>query len=387
VAEDDDPRPVYVGVTSNLKSRLNTHQNQGPVSTILADVKERVRVYFRRFDRESLQEALAVELALKQAFDPKYNKRSIQQRSTLFSRFRSRAFAGAVMMYASIGLYFIWREDEPVWALLASHGRIVLPFILASIGAALMASGITFAKSSEEARFVDVDARRRESEKIRNLAEVLHSRPVSDKTTPAAKSAITPTGLGNSPFIRYFDSIRVLLEEKASSADEKASILLDKGTAYSRNGIIFFVGCIIVWQVLAHFTGFQVQYLYGIASTSLLFVFIEFLSAWFLKQYRQFIDTSTYLIKVKSILDRYMLVYLASREAIDDGNDDKHSNRLLLELLRSDIQWPDSYLTRNPDISFAKEALETVSLLVKSARSEAKEAPPEKGAKTGGKAD
>ncbi len=187
-------------------------------------------------------------------------------------------------------------------------------------------------------------------------------------------------------FVLYFDAIRRLLEQKAAVADEKASILLDKGTTYSRFGIMLFIFSIVAWQALSHWTGFQHQYIYGIVSTSLLFVFVEFLSAWFLKQYRQFIDTSTYLIKVKSIFDRYMLVYLASKEAIAEGHDSKKSNHLLLELLRADISWPDTYLTKSPDASFAKEALETMTLLVKSMKSEAKETIRKESAVSGKKA-
>jgi len=119
-------------------------------------------------------------------------------------------------------------------------------------------------------------------------------------------------------FEEYFDSLSSILEEQAQTADEKASILLDKGTAYSRNGILFFLATIIAWQVVAIIYGFEPQHIYGIVSCSLLFVFIEFLSAWFLKQYRHYVDTSTYLIKVKSIFDRYMLAYLASADSDEE---------------------------------------------------------------------
>lgn len=56
--------------------------------------------------------------------------------------------------------------------------------------------------------------------------------------------------------------------------------------------------------------------------------------------------------------------------------------------LRADINWPDTYLTKSADISFAKEALETMTLLMKSMKNEAKEvgrkespaSPPKKAA-------
>ena len=128
----------------------------------------------------------------------------------------------------------------------------------------------------------------------------------------------------------------------------------------------------MAWQLIAHIFGFHVQHIYGIVSCSILFVFIEFLSAWYLKQYRQFIDTSTYLIKVKSIFDRYMLVYWASREASELSQDKRKSVVQLIDLLRQDIKWPETYLTKNPELSFAKEALETMTLFVKNVKDEAK---------------
>ncbi|WP_216152539.1 hypothetical protein [Polynucleobacter sp. JS-Safj-400b-B2] len=230
-------------------------------------------------------------------------------------------------------------------------------------------------------RFIDVDVRSRPEpdaaayiylmEKISALEESSKAniQEVFNQFSISPPQTLTGDMEG---FVAYFDVMRKILEQKAAIADEKASILLDKGTGYARNGILFFIFSIFAWQIVAQSTGFQTQHIYGIASCSLLFIFIEFLSAWFLKQYRQFVDTSTYLIKVKSIFDKYMLLYLAGKEAIDLGRDAKKSTLSLIDMLKEDINWPDSYLTKNPDISFAKEALETMCLLARSMRAEAK---------------
>ena len=181
-------------------------------------------------------------------------------------------------------------------------------------------------------------------------------------------------------FSSYFDSLSTLLEEQAKIADEKASILLDKGTSYSRNGIVFFFATIVAWQLVGAVYGFQTQHIFGIASCSLLFVFIEFLSAWFLRQYRHYVDTSTYLLKVKSIFDRYMLTYLV----LSATQSDEEALRLspVASLLSEDIKWPETYLLKNADIGFAKDALETLAVLVKSMKSEAKEKAESKKAKS-----
>jgi len=97
----------------------------------------------------------------------------------------------------------------------------------------------------------------------------------------------------------------------------------------------------------------------------MLFIFIEFLSAWFLKQYRHFVDTSTYLIKVKSIFDRYALTYLALKDNIHTQKDGKEHLSALLSILRDDIQWPDDYMFKTADVNFAKEFVQSLGEVAK----------------------
>jgi hypothetical protein len=172
-------------------------------------------------------------------------------------------------------------------------------------------------------------------------------------------------------FVAYFRTIERLLEEKASTADQKASILLDKGIAYSRLGIAFYIAAILIWQIVFAFNGFKAEYAYGLGSCSLLFIFIEFLSAWFLKQYRHFVDTSTYMMKLKAIFDRYMLSFLAARDALSEKDVDASSLASILELLKSDIKWPDTYLLKQGDISFAREVVDALAELTRSIKSSA----------------
>jgi len=171
-------------------------------------------------------------------------------------------------------------------------------------------------------------------------------------------------------FGSYFNGIRMTLEGKASIADEKASILLDKGTAYSKWGITFYIISIIAWQIVSWIKTFEAQFIYGIVSCTVLFIFIEFLSAWFLKQYRQFVDTSTYLIKVKSIFDKYMLAYLILKETPDNQ---KENLSKMLDFLNEEIKWPETYLLKNGDISFAKETMEAMTHFAKTMKDVIKE--------------
>lgn len=170
------------------------------------------------------------------------------------------------------------------------------------------------------------------------------------------------------PFSQYFYELKERLDNKAEVATATAELLLDKGTKYTRWGIFFFAASIVFWQVLSlpYFGGFHTQYIYGIVSCSALFIFIEFLSAWFLKQYRHYVDTSTYLLKVKALFDRYMLIYLTMENSASSFPENKVKQiDKLLDVLAADIKWPETYLLKSADVNFAKEAMETIANLTK----------------------
>lgn len=261
---------------------------------------------------------------------------------------------------------------------LANYGFTSLGFAVITFSTIYFVLFIS--KEKREKQFIDIDNNLSLTPyglKIENLIEELkRSQPGVDYQRIEElirKSMVTPPQPEQNSlksFENYFNVIRTTLEEKATMADQKASILLDKGTSYSKGGITFFVLSIFTWQILSWIKGFEPQFIYGIVSCSVLFIFIEFLSAWFLKQYRQFVDTSTYLIKVKSIFDRYMLTYLVLKEA----SSDQRENLLeILPLFKEDIKWPESYLLKNGDVSYAKEALETMTYMMKTMKEATKE--------------
>ncbi len=167
-------------------------------------------------------------------------------------------------------------------------------------------------------------------------------------------------------FNRYFKNIIILLVNKSKDADEKGSILLDKGLSYSRNGIVFYVLTIIIWQYLSYITGFKEVYIYGIVSCTAIFIFMQFLSAWSLKQYRAYTDTAAYLLRIKTIMDRYYLAYLAITQ---ESNRDVDKTKVL-DMLEKEIQWPDTYLLKNKEVGFAREAMETMTMMAQSMRKE-----------------
>lgn len=145
-----------------------------------------------------------------------------------------------------------------------------------------------------------------------------------------------------------------------SRANQSASIALDNGKAYAKGRISFLITSVIMIQVLYLIFGDKTHFIYAILSCSLIFIFIEFISAWFLKQYKTFVDTAVYLMKIKCMFERYMLSYMLIKETQTDPNYQE-----LLKNLQEEIKWPETYLLKNSDINFAKEAIETMSLMLK----------------------
>lgn len=296
-----------------------------------------------------------------------------------------KAVAGGILVYAGIGIPFLLRSESDLFYLLKSQAPMVVGVLVAIMGFVMMTSEMSKLRvSRREERFVDVDEKRsvessdlqlrilKDIKSLKNQTSSLTSEKIEELLLKASERKAKEDSALFESFENYFNDIRSVLIEQAHTADKKASILLDKGTTYSRWGIMFFIAAIVAWQVLAWITGFKEQYVYGIFSCSLLFVFIEFLSAWFLKQYRHFVDASTYHIKVKSIFDKYMMSFLAIKTLGGDNENQESKYQAMLKILEDDIKWPETYLLKNGDVSFAKEALETMTHFAKEMKSEVK---------------
>jgi len=300
--------------------------------------------------------------------------------------FNAKFIFGAILMYTGVGIPLLLKTTPDITTLFEKYGPTVIGGLSALVGVALAFGEMEKIKRlRREEKFIDVDESRKiDNDKIQKiiLAEIATIKNIttapSEQTIEELVSKIVTAKYADEnnifdSFENYFNDIRRVLLEQAHTSDKKASILLDKGTAYSKGGITFFITSIIAWQILSWLTEFKEQYIYGIISCSLLFIFIEFLAAWFLKQYRHFVDTSTYHIKVKSIFDKYMMSFLAIKTLSNNTNDTEIKYQTMLKILEKDIQWPESYLLKNADVSFAKEALETMTHLVSSLKSEIKD--------------
>lgn len=290
-----------------------------------------------------------------------------------------KIFAPAMMMYLGTGLIVLnlLRPEINLSQYFNKYQYAILGAFLILLSTTLLSKQLKL--KFKERQFIDIDSKNSkeaaESHILRQVLsdlQVLKNKKVDvdiDQLTQIIQDSQLRIADGMKEkfesFISYFETISSLLERKAEVADKKASILLDRGIIYTKFGIVFFIISIIVWQLLSWAKGFQTQFIYGIASCSILFVFIEFLSGWFLKQYRNFINTSMYLIKVKSIFDRYLLAFFAIKEFPSDTQSGHSQSDRILHLLAEDIKWPDKYIFDGRDISFAKESTDAVTELVR----------------------
>ncbi len=180
-----------------------------------------------------------------------------------------------------------------------------------------------------------------------------------------AKQITLRTDRISKSFSSYFINISSFLEDKIVSTEENANSLLRTGKTFAFGGILFYISSIVAWQLLSNDQDdFKAKHIYGIISCSFLFIFIECISAWFLKQYRYFIDTSTFITKTKTILDRYMLTFLLKEEFKEPEYVSKHLDHLQ-KILSEQITWPENNSLTKESHSFLVEAMEQMSTMAK----------------------
>jgi hypothetical protein len=179
---------------------------------------------------------------------------------------------------------------------------------------------------------------------------------INDSSNVTVEIGKNTEGGKQDTFEGYFNNMISVFDREMERSNQKASILLNRGVWTSILGIIYYLGSIISFQSLFSAKGFQQFHIYGLVSSTLLFIFIQFVGAWFLKQYRYFVDTSTYYFKLKTTIERYLLSYLALKE-----NSTKKDEILpkMLDFLMQEIKFPETYLIKQADVNLTKETIET----------------------------
>lgn len=235
---------------------------------------------------------------------------------------------------------------------------------LAALGFAVIMSILPKPKKPREDTFLDIDKSfSKQSERIeitgsgRNkVINIAASGAVADALKEIEEVPAQSIG-ASSDFEFSVGEIVDYLGGHIKLAESKASKLLDKGTTYLRRGLYFYIGAIVIWQVWGHFVGFGGLVITGIISTSIAFIIIEFLAAWFLKQYRSFVDSSMAYMRVQSYFNRCLLLYFAAQD-FDDGEDGANlAEAKLLKLLSQDIKWPELKDVNANDFNYMLEAM------------------------------
>jgi len=256
-------------------------------------------------------------------------------------------------------------------------------------------TGIGFFAGVKEKTFVDIDdkiynarAQMAEVEKdalLKKVAELEHKLKnyySSDFVTSKIQTSAAvekpdlsffPTLSDSKNFDQYMKSLIRSLDMNIELAENKASLLLDKGTTYLWRGIVFYVLSIVLWQVAtAYFKVVGDYTVWGMVSCSMTFLVVEFLAAWFLRQYKSFTDSSFNLVRVKSVFNRYFLSYLAIKEFSDSSQHLVDMRLQMLKVLEEDIKWLDATPQKAGELNHMVAMFESVSGLLEKLKTSSK---------------
>jgi hypothetical protein len=162
-------------------------------------------------------------------------------------------------------------------------------------------------------------------------------------------------------FEMYICSVVESLDKHISLTEEKGSNLLDRGLLFLFGGILYYIIAIALWQIWAKYGEPKDSVMYiGMFASSVVFLVCEFLAAWFLKQYRHYVDASLACLRVKSVYDRYMLSYYAVKEMGSEGDGVSEKLSRVLEAIKEDVMWPGHKDNLSNDFNYMLETMSSV---------------------------
>jgi hypothetical protein len=302
--------------------------------------------------------------------------------------------ARLIVLFSGVlfALYSIATIADNSWLLEFFYNFHALVGVIAAIGCLIFYAYLVSLKSEKSdlisaEKSVYVDASNIASSVTVNAAfldNVVNRQTYSSKPIPAiAKESKPPSSALDArphlhtPFELYVNAIVKALDDRISLSEIKANLLLSQGKSLMGWGVLFYIVAIGAWQVVAHYWGYSYILLIGMISSSLLFVVIEFLAAWFLKQYRSYIDSSMAYLQARSVYNNYLLTYYALNQ-FDENADTK---KVLVKMLGEKITWPSVKELSKNDFNYILESLSAFTGAVdkmKKSLDTTKEAPTEK---------
>lgn len=179
----------------------------------------------------------------------------------------------------------------------------------------------------------------------------------------AAETDVVDSSICKSQFVTIVESVIESLDEQIETAERKASNLLDVGRKYLKNGIYCYGLSIVLWQ----FVLYRLDYNWnwgigaGVISCAVAFVVVEFLAAWFLKQYRHYGDSVQTYMMVRSVYERHLLAYYALDEFSEVHKDNEICRSSLLKVLSEEIKWPDLKQVNANDFNYMVKSFDSLS--------------------------
>ena len=258
------------------------------------------------------------------------------------------------------------RSLEPARAVTLMLLMLCTIFVLVRV-----AEDMSKRSKSTDRGFINIDYENSQNKRLLDDVEklkklVFYKRAGDEETgrghiSTATQSEVELPKPSISPVESHILGVIKSLEQHIDLSDKKASRLLDTGTMYLRRGIYFYVSSIFVWQFVAHMWGVDRSLVFGVVSCSLTFLVVEFLAAWFLKQYRNFNDSSMQFMKVKSTFDRYLLSYHTISQFSGDQELAKIEARaLMLKVLEESVRWPELNALKGADVNHMVQMFDSV---------------------------
>lgn len=349
-------------------------------------------------DGEWSREALKKEHERLRKYFEQLNKKSSKPRSSLGwiekLRLGLTVLAG-VLMGAAMSIAAL-----PSIVTIFGGNLLVGSMAVGSIGLLIIVFLLALLSSTRKESFVDLDEkilrRQVEGEELEKaegmdaLRAILRSKKeppryynavsiednVSPKSISEVEQRLSSQSLEVTGFEHHMNSLVRSLDLHINLAENKASLLLDKGTTYLWRGIFFYICSIVVWQVATSLYEVGKFAVWGMISCSLTFLVVEFLAAWFLRQYKSFTDSSFNLVRVKSVFNRYLLSYLAVKEFSNSGEHLVDMRAQMLKVLEEDVKWFEPAPQKSGDLNHMIAMFESVSGLVEKLKVSAKDDKP-----------
>jgi hypothetical protein len=214
----------------------------------------------------------------------------------------------------------------------------------------------------DEASFIEFDERT-SSEMSRYPHTIVKSYSEIVKDLPGEQEVKNESVASGLDFEKQMKAIIGSLDYQIDYAEKKASIMLDVGRRFIKWGIWLYVVAIFGWQVYLYFLDFRFGpvIIAGMLSCSFLFVIVEFLGAWYLKQHRHYGDSAYSYMRARSSYHKYMLGYCAVVEFM--GEDKAGAKEDVLKVLSESDKWPDFKDVTSNDFNYMLQAVDSAGVL------------------------